>query len=219
MKVKIFKIFKWDIVPLLIFVFLTVIFSRINNSEYLSVSVLYITTNYFVIKGILTMGGFFRKKDSLYDWMDILNGYDPLLRELFSSVKNKSLIANLDQVYDNLMKFSRNDKKRLKLMRSYFRALVDERQLDIFFKMFSGVIVATIAWSINKGLILKLSEKNADSFEILGINTTYIIGMNYTTIVLLLVAGTVVLIKQFYEDKNRNKLILEILDVCIEEVD
>jgi hypothetical protein len=219
MKVKIFKVFKWDIVPLIIFVILTVVFSKIKNSEYLSVSLMYILTNYFVIKALLTMGGFFRKKDSVYDWMDALNGYDFFLRELFLSVKSKSLIDNLDQVYDSLMKYSRGDKKRLKLIRSYFRALVDERQLDIFFKMFSGVIVATIAWSINKGVILKLSEKNADSFEILGINTMFIIGMNYTTIVLLLVAGTVVVIKQFYEDKNRNKLILEILDVCIEEVD
>ena len=219
MKVKIFNVIKQYVFTSFLFIVLLVISGFLPFRNYSSIAVLYIAFNYYTLLGIIRMGGKDQSKESLYHWLDILDGSGSLIRRMFIHEKNKDIISNLETVYNKLLLLTNHDKRKLKLLKGYFSTLNNEGPFDLFFKTILGILVAIIAWGINKGVILGFTKMNIEDIELLRVTPLYIEVLNYSTIIFLGGMSFAVLIKNYYKEKTRNRVILEIIDVCIEHAE
>jgi hypothetical protein len=217
MKVKIFKILKQYVLSTVLFSLLLFVTFFLPFSRYCSVIVMYVALNYYVLLGIIRMGGKDQSKESLYHWLDVLDGSEQFLKRTFIHEKSRDLITNLETVYDRLLILTNRDEKKLKLLKGYYKTLVDDGPVDLFFKTIIGILVAIVAWGINKGVVLGLAKINIKDVELLGIQPYFVVILNYVTFVILGSISFAVLIKNYYKEKTRNKIILEIIEVCQEQ--
>ncbi|MFF2449351.1 hypothetical protein ACFVSW_20115 [Neobacillus sp. NPDC058068] len=217
MKEKIFRILKQYVLTAILFIVLIGISGFLPYGNYCIIAILYIAFNYYMILGIVRMSGKVRSQDNLYEWLDVLDGSEKLIKRLVIHEKNKDVMSNLEAVFDKIMFFTNKDKRKLYLLKGYFKTLADEGPFDLFFKTLRTIIVAISAWGINKGFLFAISKENVGNLEKI-VNPNYVVAWNYASILLLGIIALAVFIKVYFKEKTRIKIILEIIETCIEDI-
>lgn len=219
-KEKIFKFTLVYICPLSAFFLVSFIFSFIPFGGYLSVTSMYFVLCYYLLLYIIKVGNINKSKDkdSLYVWLDKLGGGHSLLNDLFIQKNNRDVITNLEEVYYTFNHFTKYDKRKLKLLKAYYKTLNEEGPLDIFFKSIHGVILAIVIWGVNKGYLLSLAQYTGDT-STLGVAQSYITVLNFISFIIIGITYFALLIIDYFSGKKRIKIVLEILDVCIDDKD
>lgn len=218
MKAKIFRFFYKYLSPICLILIVKAISGYLPYTSSINIMAAYLVLNYYVFLSNLSFGKGRSKKKTIYYWLDKLDGSETFLKTLFLFEKNKDINYNLNFVYEKFMSITGKDKRKMKLLRGYFRTLNEEGPLDLFFKTFLAIIVAVIVWGINRGYFLDLS-KVKDDITSLGINPEFITGLNLMTFGLQGVLFLGIIISDYFSSKKRTKIIIEILDVCIDELD
>jgi len=213
---KIFKFFKWYVLPVIIslIIIIVLIYLKLSKNTITNLIVIVICCNIiyyfsmymyvFFIKSLVKR----KDKNSLYDWLDTLGETDTLLESLFLDIKiNKEVLINLEIVYNKINILTGFKKKKIKLLRAYFRAINEEGPLQFYNKTILGIVSPLVVIGISKGV-----------FKLLNTNLILLWGVS----LIVSIVGTTILvifILDHFKNKKRNKIILEILNVCIEELD
>lgn len=178
---------------------------------------MYIILNYYISVVFIFIARDKANKKSLYVWLDNLDGNDEFLRKLFLNVKKTDdILVNLEQVFVKINTITGNEKKKMRLLKGYFKTLEGESSFDLLHKTILAIIVALVVWSINKGSIWGVSQFSGNPDEII-ISTLYLTCLNFITIIYEGLLFLVVFILAYFKDKKRNKIIIEVIDVCIDE--
>lgn len=218
MRGKIFKIVLRIIIALVILLIAIVIDSFIPVYKgYLSFTIVYVIIIYFMVRFFLFLSAEKNDKNSLYMWLDNLDGSDEFLKSLFLQDENIDIVNNLELVYKKFNVFTQFDKKKLKLLRGYYKTLNDDGPLDLLNKTILGIIVAIVIGVVSKGVLWSISTFTGDTGS-LNVNPIYITVLNFSTYIIELFLFLTIFIKDYFKSKARNKIILEILEVCIEEI-
>jgi hypothetical protein len=217
LKQKFVKIFiKWFF-PFLLFLILAFFTVFLPYYQYILTALFFLLTNYYLfILFNISFGEKKINKDSLYVWLDQLDGGKDLLLFLLKENKQNNVIKNLLTVSDYF--YQSFDYKELKLLRGYFRTLDEEGPLQMIIKTIIGILISIIIWGITKGHFLEIVKVDVDPNE-LDIHPTYFSFWIMITIIFEILLIFSVFIKDYFENKKRNKMILEILDVCIEGIE
>ncbi|MGG3890062.1 hypothetical protein [Metabacillus fastidiosus] len=213
---------KW-LSPIFIYLLVLFICGMLIRSETILFTIMiigmYISVNYYMTIIFIVLGRETAYKDSVYVWLDTLKGSDQLLRQLFLDIdKNREVLVNLEKVFEKLNFITKFEKKKMKLLRGYFKTLNDEGVNDLLYKTVLAIIVTVIAWSINKGTIWGSLTLSGMPKEMI-IDTTVFKILNFLTILYEILLFLIVFILGYFKSKKRNKIIVEILDVCIDEFD
>lgn len=204
---------KW-LSPLLVLLLTMLAIHYMKYKEYISITVIYLILNYYIFIIITSVGKSHKgKKLTLYYWLDELDGEVDILKVFQRINKKKDVMKNLELVNETLKKHY--DITRMKLLRAYFKALSEEGPYDMLFKTIIGILVAIIIWGINRGYILEFIKIKSDIPST--VSPIYLTILNYATLVLEGFLIFTVVIKDYFIHKRRNKIMIEILDVCIDE--
>jgi hypothetical protein len=217
MKEKIFKFIRQYLISGILFILLIGVSGFLPYGKYIFIALVYIAINYYSVLGIVRMGGENRSKENLYQWLDVLDGSESLIKRLFIHEKNKDVISNLENVFDKIMFITNRNKKKLNLLKGYFKTIAEEGPYEVFSKTLLTIIIAISTWGINKGFLFTISKGNVESIERI-INPQYIIVWNYVTILFLGIIALAVFIKIYFKEKTRLKIIIEVIDTCIEDL-
>lgn len=176
----------------------------------------YLGLNYYLAVIFLFAGKSKTNKGTLYSWLDNLDGNDKVFRDLFLSIKShKEILVNLDIVYKKINIYTNYKVKNMKLLKAYFNTLDTENTIELMRKTVLSIIIALVIWGINKGSFWEFSKTDGTLFEV---HPNYLTILNYVTLIFELVLFLGVFIKDFFDGKRRNKIVLEIIDVCIDEM-
>lgn len=219
MRVKISRFIKLYIVPFVVWFLIAIVDFFLNfYPGYLTVITAYILMNYLMLRGFLFLNRTRHDTKSVYVWLDNLDGNDDLLKTLFLNEESNSILGNLELVYKKLIFLVRYDKKKLKLLRGYFKSLLDEGPQDLLNKTILGIAVAIIIWLITKGALWGISiVPKGESFS--DINPLFVTVLNFITYIFELFLFLIIFIQDYFRSKKRNRIIIEVLDVCIEEIE
>lgn len=152
------------------------------------------------------------KRNNLYLWLDSPYGKDEELISDLSKIPVNNTLANLDTVSRRLMIYADFDIKKLRLLRAYFRTLHTESQSEAFFKK---------AFAIFCGPVIIYVLNNFDSFMLFNpikfqeVNPVFLTLFNTFAAVFYLCGILFAMIRGITTNKKRNRLIEEIIDVCI----
>lgn len=217
-RAKIFRFLVYYVVPLFItpIVAITDFYVNINPGHAL-VLYIYILLNYFMVRFFLFLNRSKYDVDSLYIWLDNLDGADDLLQALFLKEKNSSLLENLELVYNKFMALTKHDKKKLKLLKGYFKSLIEEGPQDLLNKTILSIAVAILIWVISRGTLWGLSTV-PDGGVVSEVSPLFLTVLNFSTYIIEFLLFLAIFIKDYFKSKMRNKIMLEVLDVCIDEV-
>jgi hypothetical protein len=103
----------------------------------------------------------------------------------------------------------------LKLLRGYFKTLNDEGPYDMLFKTLIGVLAAIVIWGINRGFVLEIVTYSGNT-ALIEVSPVYFTILNFATIIFEGILIFAIIIKDYFKNKKRNRIIVEILEVCIE---
>lgn len=215
-KIKIIVILKRFILPILGFFILSALAILLNNvyGFYLAIVLIYGSVLYFFFLAILLP--LKTDRTNLYGWLDSLGGGQTFLTDLFAKVHTeKEIINNLNKVYNLLMVYSEHNLRKLKLLRAYFKTINNENAADMFSKTVITGIVSFILWTFQKGNLVGKINMN---FTDLNINIKVIEVFNIVLYLGIFLIWLAFMIIDYFQNKKINKIVLEILEVCIEEV-
>lgn len=219
MKVKIFKLIKVLIIPMIVVFIIAMLDYYLNfYPGYLTITVVYCFINYLMIRGVIFLSKSNNDKESLYVWLDSLEGSDDLLKTLFLNEKTSNIINDLDRVFNKLVSLTKHDKKKMKLLRGYFKAVDEEGPNDLLNKTILGIFVAILIWIISRGTLWGLATFSGDSGDF-NIKPVFITILNYITYIIEFLLFLAIFIRDYFRSKKRNRIIIEVLDVCINEKD
>jgi hypothetical protein len=107
MKERIYKFLLKYFSPLLLFVLIipiAVLLELSSNSiTYLGITAVFIVLNYYLVIAFLSISRDKYDKNTLYIWLDQLDGRDKLLLDLFVNVKSsKNILENLEIVFNQI---------------------------------------------------------------------------------------------------------------------
>lgn len=142
------------------------------------------------------------KHISIYTWMgELYDGDENLLTQLRTyQVKFKTL-DNLQVIKSMILKSTKRDLKVLKIYKAYYRGAMTETTNELYFKAFLGIIAGYAAFIFRDFAIE--SESVSDLF-----------------VTVIIIAITILaIIDSFNQSKKRINLLIEILDICIEEIE
>jgi hypothetical protein len=215
--IKLIKFFAKYILPIIIWLSIIILDNFMPFYKgYLTVIAFFGLLNYYVVIYFLN---FRRKKESnlsLYMWLDNLEGSNQLLKFLLKNEKEEGILNNLEKVHEKVKNYCENDKKKLKLLRSYFKTINEEGPLELLNKTILGIIVASAVWLITKG---KLWSFASFTDYVISVDPIFITFLNFITFIIEGFLFLVVFIVDHFKDRTRNKIILEVIDVCIDELD
>jgi len=215
MKEKIFKRFLKYFLPLLLFIIFSIIATFLPYSGYIILTDFYILLMYYLFI-LFTFKMDKSSNDSVNQWLDRLDGSEKLCKDLFPSKKKKKVLENLEYVFQRLNEYTNGDKKKLRLLKRYFKTLNNEDAYDLFFKTFLGILVAVVIWGINKGSFRNIASVT-DKIVNLDISLTYVSILNILVLIFEGVLFFVILINDYFTNKTRNRILVEIIEVCIEK--
>jgi len=205
------------ILILIIISFLTYLISP-SLSGYLTITAFYLILigfsfyylNYSKIKE--------RKNKSLFAWLDILDGNNEFLENLYSHKKvEKDLLINLNTVYDAVLNYTERDIKKLRLLKVYFKSINNESPIDLFAKVFITFLFGIFAANLSNGKIL--SHFKGVSPLALDISSTYLTVLNLIMLFFMFLIGVTFILSELFIGKKRTKFIEEVLEMCIKEVE
>lgn len=160
--------------------------------------------------------GLKEKDDSLYEWLDRLDGGQTMLSKILQDTSvQKDVLENLTNAYNKILVYSKHRKIDLKLLKAYYKALNTENSLDLFAKTFIAFVFGLFATNINNGNLIALIN-NFSNREVT-INSSI---QNYIDILTLFIIFVLVMsfiIRDFYSNRKRLILIQELLEVAIQE--
>lgn len=183
---------------------------------YLSFTMVYAIIIYFMFRFFRFLSTEKEDENSLYMWLDNLAGSDELLKSLFLDEKSTNILNNLEKVNKKLNVLTQFNEKKLKLLQAYYKTLNDDGPLDLLNKTVLGIIVAIVITVITKGALWSISTFTGNTGS-LNVSPNYITVLNYSIFIIEIFLFLIFFIKDYFKSKTRNKIILEILEVCIEE--
>jgi hypothetical protein len=146
----------------------------------------------------------FKRKKSIYDWMDELPDYDERLINLLKNQDNKfNTIDNLKFIKDLIYKQTNSNLEKLKLYRTYYQQLIKENSDDIYLKSALSFFIPFSLY-LFKDNQLGISEANINS--------------KYLSVFLVFITIAFIANKLIVNQK-RYGLTLGILDLCVEEIE
>lgn len=155
---------------------------------------------------ILNQGGRknkFNKRMSLYSWMDELIDYDETLTHLLKIQINKyRVIDNLNIIKSSILRITKGKIETLQLYKAYYNQISKETGEELYFKTIL-TLLTSVAVYLLKDYITETSNININS------------GFLFILIVCITVA---IIVGKINNSKSRNGLIIEIIDICIDEV-
>lgn len=155
---------------------------------------------------------------SIYNWLDRLDGEDSFLLALFNNSKvQKDILENLEIVYKKLLIYSGHDLRKLRLLKGYFKSLNNETPFDLFVKLFITFLFGVFATNLSNGNIFKYFTKV--SSHVINVSTNFQTGINTMMLIVMLLIAITFIIRDMFINKKRTKVIEEILEVCIKELE
>lgn len=179
---------------------------------YLILSYIYITLIYIV--GAIFLNNMINKgsKRTIFYWLDSLSGGTEYLNELLGETYKKDILTNLEIVQKRLLVATNHDLNKLRLLKAYFKTINTENGYDLFIKTIIALISSLIIAAFNTGKIFKIISPPDN---ILIINITFLKFSNVILIVSIIAFWFIGLIYDLYINKRRNKIIEEIIDICL----
>lgn len=157
-----------------------------------------------------------KKDDSLYEWLDRLDGEYSLSNKILGDTTNqKDILKNLTITYNNLIIFSQHNKINLKLLKAYYKALYTENYFDLFTKTFIAFIFGLFATNINNGKLMDLFSNFINREVNINSNVQYLI--DFLTIVIIFILAMIYIIRDFSSTRKRLVILQELLDIAIAE--
>jgi hypothetical protein len=199
--------------PFVILLMVLFISSFLPGQGYINTTAGYILLNYYIFILIKLSGGEKKRKNSVYEWLDILDGESEILKVFKKEKKYKDITKNLEFVFKYFN--SHYDIIKLKLLRGYFKTLNDEGPHDMLFKTLLGVLAAIVIWGINRGFVLEIVKPSRNT-SFVEVSPVYFTILNFVTIIFEGILIFAIIIKDYFKNKKRNRIIIEILEVCIE---
>jgi hypothetical protein len=217
MKGKIFSVFLQYILPILgiPMIFLIDYFIDFYFGN-LTIIFIYLLINYYIVKLFLFLSKSNYDKSSLFEWLDSLSEEENLLKKDLIEKQKESTLENLQFVYKKLLVYTNHDKKKLKLLRGYYKTITEDGPVELLNKTLLSIVLAVIIWILNKGVLWGISSAN--EVNIVTINTTFYSVLTFLTYLFEILMFLTVFIKEIFKSKRRNKIVLEILEVCIDEL-
>jgi len=210
MKSKLFKLIKFAcfilLIPLLIF--LTIIELKLPKSVLSVAGTLIVVYMYIAILSILfsvnTKKRKYKKNVSLFEWMDELIDYDEKLTYFFTQIDQKyKTIDNLTLIKSRIMDTTSKNIEQLKLYRAFYNQVIKENAEELYFKA-ALALLSSVAIYFIKDLLAKFSGADVYSSFLF-------------VFVIFITIG--VISDKLSDNKKRMGLILEIIDICIEELE
>lgn len=158
------------------------------------------------------------KNNSIYMWLEKLDGSYNLLQKLFRNHKVKEdTLENLDRVYKELLVYTGHDIRKLRLLKAYFKSINNETSYDLFGKVFITFLFGLLATNLSNGNILNFINKTI-THEI-KVSPTYETLLDIIMVFALFIILIKNLMGELFNHKKRSKIIEEVLDVCINELE
>jgi hypothetical protein len=146
----------------------------------------------------------YKRRKSIYDWMDELPDHDEKLTHVLMKQDNKySTIDNLKIIKKNIYKQTNSNLETLKLYRTFYRQLLKENSDDLYLKSALSFFIPFSLY-ILKDYQIGISEVSINS--------------RYLSIILIFITIAFIANKLTVNQK-RYGLTIEILDLCIEELE
>ncbi|QHZ46481.1 hypothetical protein [Bacillus sp. NSP9.1] len=154
------------------------------------------------------------KRDNLYLWLD-----QPTDRELVSQLSDidvKGLMENLEAVSKCLKVYAGFDVFKLRLLKGYFKTKNSEGHMEILSRSIITVLT---------GPILLFAINNRETLEVLkpsdfpDVNPMFLTILNFITLGWYFMSILAALTTDYAINKKRNRLLEEILDACISDLE
>ncbi|MDQ0975997.1 threonine/homoserine/homoserine lactone efflux protein [Neobacillus niacini] len=212
------------IVFLLIFFIISTIFvfiAYLINPKYVDYVILIILNTFIIIFFYYSLIYSNNKKQNnkiLYNWIDRLDGSDSFIIKILDNAEVKeNLLENLEFVYKKLLVYSEHDVTKLRLLKGYFKSLNNEAPFDLFGKVFLTFLFGVFATNLSNGNIINYFTR-VTSHEI-DVSQIFQTVVNLSMLIIMFLIGIVFIIRDIFANKKRTKIIEEILDVCIKELE
>ena len=151
-------------------------------------------------------------------WLDSLDGSYNLLQKLFKNHEVKvDTLDNLDKVYRELLVYTEQDIRKMKLLKAYFKSINNENSNDLVSKVVITFLFGLFATNLSNGTLLYYT--NMVFTHQIKVSNSYETFLDILMIVLMFIIVIKLVINDLYSDKKRTKIVEEILEVCINEVE
>ncbi|AQU77057.1 hypothetical protein [Priestia megaterium] len=214
---KFFKFFYKIILPLILTILIVVLIYlfNVNKGMYILIAIINLLGIYYLSLFILGLFSIGKEPESLYSWLDSLNGGEELLLKLFSNeTEERCVVLNLERAYSKIMGLTGHNLNKLRLLRAYYKVKSEEDAVDVIFKAILGIFVTILVWGISRGIIWTFASTNLRIHNPY-VSETYAIGWSFALIIWVIMLFFVTWIRDYFNGKKRIKLIVEILDACI----
>ena len=143
-------------------------------------------------------------KGSIYDWMEELNDQDENLTTQLKQMNIRyKTIESLLAIKRVVMNTTAGDLEKLKLYKAFYQLSLKESIEDIYYKIIIGLISSASIFVIRDQLV-KIEENGYSHLFF---------------IILLIVFSILAFVGVINENKKRVGLLIEIIDICIEEIE
>ncbi|MCY8486031.1 hypothetical protein MOC97_11165 [Bacillus atrophaeus] len=185
-------------------------------------------SNYFVIISyamifilyttiLLRMLGVRKPAANLFEWMDRLKEYrtEKFVERLQKQDVSESLLENLEAVKRHLLIYTKSDINKLRMLRAYVRAHRLESSLDIVLR----AIITLLPGPIMVFILGNNSFRNYFKIDVSDASNQLISVLSVLSAIVAIFYIIILLSFAFRTNKKRLKLIEEMIDVCIDELE
>jgi hypothetical protein len=210
MKEKIFRKIKVFIVGMII-PFSIVIIINVTNAPVIVKNLITILATALMYAAFMSMIFIvksgpqkFRKKESIYVWMDDLSNFDDRLHYLLKNQSVKySILDNLSIIKENISKYANGNLDNLRLMKAYYLQYSKETSEELYLRTVMGVLVP---------LLIFFMGKNLPIFKEI---TVY----SFFAVLMVVFITIAVITDRLNFNKRRLGITVEIIDICIKEIE
>jgi hypothetical protein len=200
-----------------ILMFLTYLINP-NLVDYVGVSIPYIFIVIFFYYSLNYTNLRSRKDKSIYYWLDRLDGGNKLLLNLLEQNETQGdILENLENLYKKLLVYTGHDIKKLRLLKGYFKSVNNETSIDLFLKLFITFLFGVFATNLSNGNIMDYFN-GVTSHEI-NVSNGFLTILNLLMVFFMFLIGIAFIIRELFTDKKRVKVVEEVLDVCIKQLE
>jgi hypothetical protein len=189
-----------------------------NFVDYVGVSIPYIFIVLFFYYSLNYTNLRNRKDKTIYYWLDRLDGGNNLLLNLLEQNETQGdVLENLEIVYKKLLVYTGHDIKKLRLLKGYFKSVNNETSIDLFLKLFIAFLFGIFATNLSNGNIMDYFN-GVTSHEI-NVSNGFLTILNLIMVFLMFLIGIAFIIRELFIDKKRVKVVEEVLEVCIKQLE
>jgi hypothetical protein len=186
--------------------------------DYVGISIPYIFIVIFFYYSLNYTNKKNRNDKSIYYWLDRLDGGNNLLLNILEQNETQGdILKNLEIVYIKLLVYTGHDLKKLRLLKGYFKSVNNETSIDLFLKLFITFLFGVFATNLSNGNIIDFFN-GVTSHEI-NVSTGFLTILNLLMLFLMFLIAMAFIIRELFIDKKRVKVVEEILEVCIKQLE